>query len=148
MIAKVQEDIIKRVLALGDISCRRYFGELSSPKEPKLKDGELPLVLVDFIGDKPKDAGRVTLIFNLYIVHVSYSSNLHTRAKKHQEVLGLVEIVDRELSLPFGVSVVTLKNLKKIYDGISSKGYLTVYMRQIELTHNRNYSDAQVNTNL
>ena len=148
MIAKVQEKIIERVVALGDITCRRYFGELSTAKEPKLKEGELPLVLVDFVGDKPKDSGRVTLIFNLYVVHVSYSSSPHTRAKKQQEVLELVEVVDRELSLPFGTSIVTLKNLKKIYDGISNKGYLTVYMRQIELTHNRSYNDVQVNINL
>jgi len=148
MIARVQEEMISRVLALGDITCRRYYGELSNAKEPKLKEGELPLVLIDFIGDKPKDAGRVVLMFNIYIVHVSYSSNIHTRAKKHQEVLGLVEIVDRELSLPFDTSIVTLKNLKKIYDGISSKGYLTVFMRQIELAHNRQYNNVQVNKNL
>ncbi len=148
MIAKVQESIIKRVLALGDITCRRYYGELSNPKEPKLKEGELPLVLVDFVGDKPKDTGRVSLMFNIYIVHVSYSVNPHTRAKKHQEVLELMEVVDRELSLPFDTSIVVLKNLKKIYDGISNKGYLTVFMRQIELTHNRQYNNAQVHENL
>lgn len=148
MVATLQEEIIQRVLSLGDLSCRRYYGELSSPKEPKLKEGELPLVLVDFIGDKPKDAGRVTLMFNIYIVHVSYSANVHTRAKKHQEVLALIQCVDRTLSLPFETSIVVLKNLKKIYDGISNKGYLTVFMRQIELTHNRQYNNVQVNENL
>jgi len=148
MVAKVQEEMIQRILSLGDITCRRYYGELSTPKEPQLKEGELPLVLVDFIGDRPKDPGRVTLIFNIYIVHVSYSLNLHTRAKKHQEVLTLMQTVDTTLSLPFGTSVVVLKNLKKIYDGLSNKGYLTVFMRQVELTHNRQYNNVQVNANL
>ena len=145
MIAKVQESIIERVTALGDITCRRYYGELSSPKEPKLTEGELPLVLVDFVGDKPKDSTRVILQFNIYIVHVSYSANIHTRAKKHQEVLSLMESVDRVISLPFGSSIVTLKTLKKIYDGISSKGYLTVFMRQVELAHNRDYTTTNPN---
>jgi len=145
MIAKVQESIIERVADLGDITCRRYYGELSSPKEPKLTEGELPLVLVDFVGDKPQDATRVILQFNIYIVHVSYSANIHTRAKKHQEVLSLMESVDRVISLPFGSSIVTLKTLKKIYDGISSKGYLTVFMRQVELAHNRDYTTTNPN---
>ena len=143
MIAKVQEEMIERVLKLGDISCRRYYGELANPKMPKLKTGEFPLVLIDFVGDKPKDASRVTLIFNIYIVHISYSANVHTRAKKHQEVLSLIEIVDRTVSLPFNTSIVVLRNLKKIYDGVSDKGYLSVFMRQIELTHNRKYALPQ-----
>jgi len=148
---KTQQDIIDAIQSIGeDISVRRYYGELSTPSQPLLSDGELPLILVDFVGDKPLSISEVQLTFNLYIAHVSLSKNRHTRQKKHEEVLILLNQIDKSLSLALtdNTSLLLLGSLKKIFDAKSDKGYLTIYMRQIHTTTTRNYHLDRQPTNL
>lgn len=138
---KIQEEIIEHIKGIGDIFVRRYFGELSVPKKPALPDGELPLVLVDYVGDKPLSVSEVQHTFNLYIAHVSLSKNQDNRKRKHEEVLELIKLVDQALSLKLNTdaSLVSLGSLKKIYDAKSDKGYLTVFMRQLHVKQQRAY---------
>ena len=139
---KTQEDIINAIASIDpDISVRRYYGELSEPARPMLKDGELPLILVDFVGDKSLSVSEVQLSFNLYIAHVSLSKNRDTRQKKHEEVLELLHLIDKSVSLHLAdrSSLIQLGSLKKIFDAKSDKGYLTIYMRQLHTTKQRNY---------
>ncbi len=139
---KTQQSIIEAIQAIGDdISVRRYYGELSDPTRPQLSDGELPLILVDFVGDKPLSPSEVQLTFNLYIAHVSMGKNRATRQKKHEEVLLLLGQIDKNVSLSLtdDSSLMQLGSLKKIFDAKSDKGYLTIYMRQLHTTKQRNY---------
>jgi len=146
-----QEGIIRAIANIGtDVSVRRYYGELSAPTHPVLADGELPLVLVDFVGDKALSPSQVQLTFNLYIAHVSLSKNRHTRQAKEEEVLELLNIIDKEVSLALveESTLVQLGSLKKIFDAKSDKGYLTIYMRQLHTTKPRNYHLDRAPNNL
>ena len=148
---QTQQDIITAIQSIGDdISVRRYYGELSDPTRPQLTDGELPLVLVDFVGDKALSVSEVQLSFNLYIAHVSLSKNRATKQKKHEEVLELLHRIDKNVSLKLvdDGSLVRLGALKKIFDAKSDKGYLTIYMRQVHTTKQRNYHLDRFPSNL
>ena len=148
---KTQQAIIEQIQSIGeDLSVRRYYGELSHPEKPQLADGELPLILVDFVGDKPDGIDGVTLTFNLYIAHVAFSINRHTRQKKHEEVLMLLSQIDHaaSLALSSGAGLIRLGSLKKIFDARSDKGYLTIYMRQLHVSQTRGYHFERKEENL
>lgn len=148
---KTQQSIIDAIQEIGeDISVRRYYGELSDPVKPKLSDGELPLILVDFIGDKPLSVSEVQLNYNLYIAHVSMGKNRTTRQKKQEEVLLLLNQIDQNISLALthDGGIVQLGSLKKIYDAKSDKGYLTIWMRQVHTKKQRTYHFDREPSNL
>lgn len=138
---KTQDAIIEAIQEIGDVNVDRYYGELSNPSRPQLADGKLPLVLVDFVGDKPLGQTEVQMTYNLYVAHVSLSKNPNTRTKKHEEVLLLIDLVDKAVSLTLAedAALIRLGSLKKIFDAKSDKGYLSVYMRQLHVTKQRNY---------
>lgn len=136
----MQDAIIDRIKEIGDVSVERYWGELSNPQDPQLPDGKLPLVLVDYIGDTPKSVTNMNYNFNLYIVHVGLSKNADTRKKKNEEVLLLLKLVDKQISLAtINGGIAKLGTSKKIFDARSRKGYLTIYLRKVSIERGIDY---------
>lgn len=141
MIEEIQNNIITALSGIANT--KRYFGELSDPKSPELTDGELPLILVDFVGDSILGNDR-TLLFNIYFVHISYSANEETRGKKIIEATNLINEADKALLKSYIGANVELKSLKKIYDSKSKKGYLTIFTRQIGATYWLDFFEEEV----
>lgn len=142
-----QEAIIEAIKAIGNITVRRYYGELSDPTKPLIKDNELPLILVDYTGDEP-NASEVAINFNIYTIHITQSSNIINRQIKHEEVLQLLKSIDRALALSLnGEAIVKLGRGRKIFDAVSTKGYMTIWMRQLIATKQTAYQ-LDSNSNL
>jgi len=140
MVPTIQSSIIEKIGELGQIKVRRYYGELGDPEHPVLASGELPLVLVDFVGDDPKGLQETDLQFNLYISHLSLSKHLDARAQRHDEALDLLDRIDRAiLLLDLDEGILRLGRLKKIYDARSEKGYLSIFMRQVYVRSRRDW---------
>ena len=121
----------KLIETLGSVAnCRRYYGELGDMEEPYLKDGELPLILVDFIGDMV-DEGR-ELIFHIYFIHLTPSKS--AREQKFKEAISLIEAADKEIVNMRIEGTTRLKRLRKIFDAATKKGYLSVFTREVGIT--------------
>jgi len=116
------------------VGVREYRGELSSPEKAKALAKELPLVMVDFVGD---DHGGHALkkiaVFNLYIVHVSFSGNITARETKRIELVELIETVDEAITAKSfaGSGYVKLQKLTKLFDAQAGVGYLTAFTRTL-----------------
>lgn len=113
---------------------RRYAGELDNPKEAKIADGDIPLVLVDFVEDDPI-AGGVRAKWNLYIVHIAYSKSDAVRSATAYDLLDLRKNIRRSLKKK---SIATsgpikMKKMRKLFDARAAKGYLTCYVQTIEV---------------
>jgi hypothetical protein len=130
-IQEVRNSIIEALSPL-DITVKKYLGELSTSKEPELLQNELPIIFVDFKGDVA-DGFLRKLKFNLYFVHITFSSNSKYREKTSQE---LEEILQRSEELLYKVNNIdiTTKSSKKIFDAKTDRGYLTIFSRDIEAT--------------
>lgn len=137
----VQNEIIEAISEIDDLTVREYLGELIDPSRPQIKDGELPMVLIDYIGDEPINGqSEVRLIFNLYIIHVTQSSAPANRQKSNQSALVLLSLIDKSISLETKeLALITLGRCKKIFDAASTKGYLSVYMRTLYAQKQRSY---------
>lgn len=113
------------------VNTREYRGELSTPEKAKLLAQELPLVMVDFVGDTHVGALKKVAEFNLYLVHVSFSRNTTARETTRLELVELLERVDETISSKsFADSkYVQLGRARKLFDGQSGTGYLTAFVR-------------------
>ena len=67
------EEFITVELNKDGLNSKKYFGELENPKTYNFKVNEMPLIFIDFVGDKPVDLIRKEYSFNLYISHISFS---------------------------------------------------------------------------
>jgi len=125
------------------VNTRAYLGELSTPEKPVLARSDLPVVLVDFVGDSYISPLERVLEFNLYIVHMSWSKNRAYRDRNEKSVLALCEQTDRHIHLVrlAGCEEIRLQRLQKIYDAASDAGYLCVYMRTIKVV--KDYSKGE-----
>jgi hypothetical protein len=140
MVPTLQNSIVDAIAQIGGVTCRRYYGELSDPERPLLANGELPLVLVDFVGDTPEGMQETEFQFNLYIAHLSLSKHLAARAQKHDDALDRLDRLDRALILlDLDPGILRLGRLKKIYDARSEKGYLSIFMRQVHVRARRDW---------
>ena len=125
-----QDALITRVSQ--KITCREYRGELSDLENIKMLGNDLPLVLVDYVGDHYDGALKQYARFNLYIVHLAYNEK-----KLKTNSLDLLDLCDELDYLLSGESLdnsrpISLKSLQKMYDGKSGRAYLSAYVRTIE----------------
>ena len=125
-----QNELITRVSQ--KVNCRVYRGELSDLEDIKTLGNDLPLVLVDFVGDKYDGALKQYARFNLYIVHLAYNEN-----KSKQNSIDLLDLSDELDYLLSGESLdssrpISLISMQKMYDGKSGRAYLSAYVRTIE----------------
>jgi hypothetical protein len=126
------EDAIINVLNHNELKSKKYYGELINPKNFQFNQNELPMIYVDYIGDKPNDMLRKDYKFNLYITHISYSKNEKTRQQKHQDIYAILKEIDTRLSLVSfcGSEPIKMGKTEKIFDAVINNGYLTVYKRE------------------
>ena len=107
-----------------------YFGELSDYNKPDLGVDDLPIVLVDFKGDKESSI-TTELLFNLYIVNIAFSNNKNTRKNAHLELYKLLEQIDTAL---FTLNTpAKVKQSRKIFDAKIERGYLTIFAKDIAI---------------
>ena len=129
MLKDFQKSLIEALSVV--VSTRVYRGELSTLHKAKLLAQELPLVMVDFVGDTHIGALKKVAEFNLYLVHVSFSGNTTARETTRLELVELLERVDETISSKCfaGSKYVQLKQARKLFDGQSGTGYLTAFVR-------------------
>ena len=130
-VANIEEQIITALKTLTTAKkVDRYFGELSSYDKPELEASELPIILIDYKGDK--DQGITTeLLFNLYIVNIAFSNNKNTRKNAHLELYKLLEQIDTAL---FTLNTpAKVKQSRKIFDAKIERGYLTIFAKDIAI---------------
>jgi hypothetical protein len=137
MIGEFETAVIE-VLNKDEIKADKYYGELIDPKKFQFNQKDLPIVYVDYIGDKPDSPIRKEYKFNLYIAHISYSKHKNTRQQKHQEIYSLLNEIDKRLSLKSFENSEPIKmgKTEKIFDAVINEGYLTVYRREFTATLN------------
>lgn len=125
-----QEALITRVSQKA--TARVYRGELSDLENIKSLGNDLPLVLVDYVGDRHEGALKKYARFNLYIVHLAYNEK-----KLETNTLGLLDLCDELDLLLSGESLdnsrpISLLSMQKMYDGKSGRAYLSAYVRTLE----------------
>jgi len=133
MLRAFQEALIEKISHVA--KTRKYQGELSNLENAKMLSSELPLVMVDFVGDTHIGALKKVAEFNLYIVHISYSSNTQHREETKTELIELLERVDEAISSQSlaGSQYIQLKRARKLFDGKSNRAYLSVFMRTLQV---------------
>lgn len=132
------EKFITVELNKDGLNSKKYFGELENPKTYNFKVNEMPLIFIDFVGDKPVDLIRKEYSFNLYISHISFSKNEKTRTSKHHAIYDLLKEIDNKLSMKSFANSEPIKigKSKKIYDAVVKAGYLTVFTKELSVILN------------
>ncbi len=136
MLKNFNTALIAALSSVDGLTARQYRGELGNPEGAKALARELPLVMVDFVGDDHAGhALKKTAVFNLYIVHVSFSGNDTAREGKRWELVDLVEEIDERITAKSfaGSQPVKLQKLQKLFDGQAGGGYLTAFMRTLHV---------------
>ncbi len=107
-----------------------YFGELSDYNKPDLGVDDLPIVLVDFKGDKESNI-TTQLLFNLYIVNISFSKNKKIKKDAHLALYKLLDQIDTTL---FNLDIpCKVRASKKIFDAKIEKGYLVIFTKDVSV---------------
>ncbi|PZT47275.1 hypothetical protein B6S12_09920 [Helicobacter valdiviensis] len=132
MLKEFEKDLL---LTLKDFNARSYLGEFEEIEKLKTCiNGEETLVFVDFVGEKFTDLEKKSATFKIYLLtHTSSKATTHRVNAKHK-LFDTLELIDEKLKnaeLNNGFRI-ELKELKKIHEGISEHGYLSVYAREIE----------------
>lgn len=131
MIGSFEKSIIDS-LNKNNLHTKKYFGELIDPRNFQFKEGDLPLILIDYLGDEPETNFTNKYSFNLYVAHISYSNNEKTRGLKHQEIYELLNQVNNNLDQKSfdGSNPIQIGKSEKIFDSMAKQGYLTVYLKK------------------
>lgn len=136
-----QEFIKSKLEEIRNITTSIYQGELAQFEQSLVLANKAPLVLIDFIGDKRAKNLETELEFSLYVINTTQSISSNNRKGTKDDTLALIDLIDRKLSMtqtPQG-GVVELGGLKKIFDAKSTKGYLTIFIRQVFVRKVRHY---------
>jgi len=130
MIERTHQAIVEVLQQGEDIFVERYYGQLSDYKSPDLIKDEFPKILVDFVGDR-RDGMDRTLSFNLYYLHIAYSSNKDYRQESLSTLAAMMEKAEKQLD-KIDKMAITTKASRKIFDAKIDQGYLSVFSRGIE----------------
>ncbi|EAK6786660.1 hypothetical protein E5921_08685, partial [Campylobacter coli] len=91
-------------------------------------------LLLDFEGESYKDLENKVGTWKLYILtHTKSKAPKHRIDAKHK-LFDAIEAVDKVLlnAEPSNGFRIELKDLKKVYEGISDHGYLSIYARTLQ----------------
>lgn len=120
---------------LADVSIKEYFGELDNPSEGKFLTNSLPCIYVDFVGDDTTNGMYHNLYFSLYLLNISFSKNEINKAKSRGDVLTLLNNLYKGIAYKSVIDSkpIILGKLRKIFDSTSTKGYLTVFAKELTI---------------
>jgi len=136
MLKEFKNALIAALDAIDEgLTVREYRGELSDPETAKALAKELPLVMVDLIDHNPDGATRANALFNLYFVHIAYTSHTGMKEAAKWELVDLIERVDAAYTAKsFGGSGYVMPDrARKLFDGKAGTGYLTAFVRTIRV---------------
>jgi hypothetical protein len=145
MHTEFENALIDQLKAIDGIKVvRRYLGEMQSPNSAAIKDGDLPLALVDFMEDREIESG-VNSTWNIYILSVAYGKA--ARDKSVGDLLTIREAMRKKLKKQSVAKsgMIVLESFRKLYDAASDKGYLTVYSQKLSVAF---YDDDPVDIDL
>ncbi|TEY01282.1 hypothetical protein [Campylobacter sp. US33a] len=132
MLKEFEEELLE---LLKDFNIRTYLGEFEDVQNlATCINGLEASVLLDFESENYKDLENKTGIWKLYILtHTKSKTPKHRIDAKHK-LFDTLEKIDKELlSAEFNNGFrIELKELKKIYEGVSDHGYLSVYARTLQ----------------
>ncbi|WP_257398774.1 hypothetical protein [Campylobacter lari] len=132
MLKEFEVELLK---LLEDFNIRAYLGEFENTQNiATCINGLEASLLLDFEGESYKDLENKIGTWKLYILtHTKSKTSKHRIDAKHK-LFDTIESVDKVLSnaeLNNGFRV-ELKDLKKIYEGVSDHGYLSIYARTLQ----------------
>ncbi|WP_139452483.1 hypothetical protein [Campylobacter armoricus] len=132
MLKEFEVELLK---LLEDFNIRVYLGEFENTQNiATCINGLEASLLLDFEGEVYKDLENKIGTWKLYILtHTKSKAPKHRIDAKHK-LFDTIESVDKVLSnaeLNNGFRV-ELKDLKKIYEGVSEHGYLNIYVRTLQ----------------
>ncbi|AJC92510.1 hypothetical protein CSUB8523_0997 [Campylobacter subantarcticus LMG 24377] len=132
MLKEFEVELLK---LLEDFNIRAYLGEFENTQNiATCINGLEASLLLDFEGESYKDLENKIGTWKLYILtHTKSKTSKHRIDAKHK-LFDTIESVDKvllnaELNNGFRVE---LKDLKKIYEGVSDHGYLSIYARTLQ----------------
>ncbi|WP_044419459.1 hypothetical protein [Halarcobacter anaerophilus] len=132
MVDKFETELKDHLKTIGEV--RSYLGEFDNPKELEACVKGEPIVFIDFDGDEYIDTYSKECRWNLYIVGTTSSKHETYREKSRHEIIAFMEAIDKSLiDRSFtNSSPIKLIASKKIFDGITDHGYLSVYVRNFK----------------
>ncbi|MGE3612269.1 MAG: hypothetical protein AB7G20_02150 [Sulfurimonas sp.] len=133
MVALFENELKQHLQTLVDTpeSVRPYLGEFDDPESLQSCIKSAPVIFIDFDGDEVIDTYRKMCRWNLYIVGSTASKQEKYREVSRHELIEFMEKVDKSLidrSFSNSGSIKLIAS-KKIFDGITNHGYLSVYVR-------------------
>lgn len=132
MLKEFEEELLE---ILKDFKPRTYLGEFEDTQNiATCINGLEACVLIDFESESYKDLENKIGVWKLYILtHTSSKAPVHRIKAKHKlfEVLEQIDEVLKNAETRNGFRI-ELKDLKKVYEGVSDHGYLNVYARTLQ----------------
>lgn len=132
MLREFEQELIE---LLKDFGARVYLGEFEdTQKIASCINGLEASVFVDFEGESYKDLENKVGTWKLYILtHTSSKAPAHRINAKHKlfDTLEQIDSVLKNAELDNGFRI-ELKDLKKVYEGASDHGYLSIYSRTLQ----------------
>ncbi|EII8787104.1 hypothetical protein ACLK73_000640 [Campylobacter coli] len=120
---------------LKDFKAKMYLGEFEDTQNIATCINSLDAsLLLDFEGESYKDLENKVGTWKLYILtHTKSKAPKHRIDAKHK-LFDAIEAVDKVLlnAEPSNGFRIELKDLKKVYEGISDHGYLSIYARTLQ----------------
>lgn len=113
-----------------------YLGEFEDIKEFEKTLTTAPRVLIDFTGERYINHSQREVTYDIYFINrTSNKDQVYRDACKHA-LFDLIEEIDSLLidtKFNHGFMIEPLQ-IKKIYEGVSNYGYLSIYSRSIKTT--------------
>ena len=133
MVAVFENELKQHLQTLTESpeSVRAYLGEFDDPERLESCIKSAPVIFIDYDGDEVIDTYKKECRWNLYIVGSTASKAEKYREASRHELIDFMEKVDKSLiDRSFSNSGnIKLIAAKKIFDGVTNQGYLSVYVR-------------------
>jgi len=137
------EDELKKLLE-EICTVETYNGEFAKANEIKLDPSKLPIIYIDFTGEKPDGSFELTLDYSLYIAQAAYSSNKKLRNKSHEDIKNIIVDINKKLyhATVLESQPINVTGSRKILDAKNDNAYITVFQKNINFTIPDNYIEG------
>lgn len=131
MLREFEEELIE---LLKDFNSRIYLGEFEDIKKISTCINDDICVLIDFESESFINYEVKEASWKIYLLTHTHSNNPTNRTNAKYKLFDSLEKIDEKLKnahFSNGYKIV-LKDLKKIHEGVSEHGYLSIYARTIK----------------